>query len=198
MKCVMDQDQVVHITDHIDALTGITPESDEGMITLSRELLTCEHSDGLNFIHLELARYDRIARIVSLRSEIVSTESLAVWMLMPRTACRVQAKPLSDEYNVSGYGIMAKAGSGLVLFCHALVAFELKGGHIGLPDVRTSSDRRGRAKQRFWTTEGNILFGGSIGLPWRTGAGRTWCWHTVMGHQPHAHRPGSGDPFPGH
>lgn len=160
MKYVLVQDQVVRMDGWIgDADQQFTRHYDNEETKLSRDFLTLEHSDGLNFIHLQLARHSSLARVQALRLVADATAGIAVGMLMPRTACRFQGKQLSDDYHVSGYGSALKAGLWLTFFDHTVIAAELGGGYINMPDVRTSGDKADRASQRFWFTQGSVLVG---------------------------------------
>lgn len=165
MKYVVAQDQVVRMNGWIgDADQQFTRTYDNEQTKLSRDFLTLEHSDGLNFIHLQLARHSRLARVQALRLVVDATAGISAGMLMPRTACRFQGKELSDDYHVSGYGSALKAGLWLTFFEHTVIAAELGGGYINMPDVRTSGNKADRASQQFWFTQGSVLVGATFRL----------------------------------
>ena len=165
MKYVMTQDQVVRADGHIDdsgPFAGSSYADDE--IVLTEDFLKFEHSDGLNFVHLELARHDRIARIDPLHLDITVTEGIDAGVLVPRTASRFLGMPLSDRYHLSGYGLAAKAGFNLTFCDMFFIGGEMKGGYIGLPDIRTSNSKSDRASQHFAFVEGIVLFGVTLDL----------------------------------
>lgn len=165
MKYVMSQDQVVRADGHIDdsgPFAGSSYDNEE--ITLTEDFLKFEHSDGLNFIHLELARHDRLAHVEALRMDVTVSEGIDAGVLVPRTASRFLGMPLSDRYHLSGFGLAAKAGFNLTFFDLFFVGMDLKGGYIGLPDIRTSNNTSDRAEQHFAFVEGIVLFGVTLDL----------------------------------
>jgi len=111
MKYVMVQDQTVKINGEINV--GESPYNgkyENPDIVLSSSFLQYEHTDGLNYIHAGLLRYDRIIDLPKLRTGIFFSEGMDAGMVMPRTAVRFMNQELSDYYHISGYGINLEAG----------------------------------------------------------------------------------------
>ena len=164
MKYVVVQDQVVQADGHIYHPNGEVTRYMDEPVTITSQFLTYEHTDGLNFIHLELARHDRLLNIDPLRMDVLLSEGIDAGVLMPRTASRFLGKPLNDAYHLSGYGTGLKLGLVLQFIDRFFVGMEVKGGFIAMPDVRTSNIKSDRASQHFWYKEGIVLFGASFRL----------------------------------
>lgn len=165
MKYVMVQDQTVRVS---GALPAEAPQTIDGAgeqrIVLTKDMLTYEHTDGLNYVHARGERRDRLMRIQALRLDIVSNAGASAGVLVPRTACRLPGKALNDDYHLSGFGLGLHAGLRFVILDHIVLSGELDAGRIILPDVRTSADRADRATQSFWFFEGAAMFGASFNL----------------------------------
>jgi hypothetical protein len=165
MKYVMVQNQTVEISGKIN-IEG-SPYNDEynhSDIVLTESFLQYEHTNGLNYINVGLSRFDRIVNIQKFRTAIYFTEGCDAGFLMPRTAVRFMNHELSDYYHVAGYGFNIEAGLNILIFKVVTIRSELKGGFIGLPDVKTSNSNADKAHQHFFFLQSNILFGATIPL----------------------------------
>lgn len=166
MKYVMVQDQTVRVSGSLPAEAPQPIDgSGEQRIMLTKDMLTYEHTDGLNYVHARGERRDRLMRIQALRLDIASNAGASAGVLVPRTACRLPGKALNDDYHLSGIGLGLHAGLRFVILEHIVLSGELDAGRIMLPDVRTSADRADRATQSFWFFEGAAMFGASFNLP---------------------------------
>jgi len=120
-----------------------------------------EHTDGLNYINIELARVDDLGEFLKLnpkKLQINLLEGIGIGGLYPKTNATVMGKPRHDEFHWSGYGASAKIGLGFVIFNHIQIQAEAKGGFINMPWMKTSIDGD-TAKQKFWFFQHNITFG---------------------------------------
>lgn len=127
--------------------------------------LTFEHTDGLNYIHTEIARVDDISSKIfknwnSDKIQINLTEGLGTGILLPKTNTRLLGKDRYDQFHVSGYGISAKAGLNITIFKHFFVQAELKGGYIDMGNIRTTQYKSDKAEQHFWFFQSILAFGG--------------------------------------
>lgn len=165
MKYVMVQDQSVPVKGDLPDGAAITNDvANDHRIILSDDLLTYEHTDGLNYIHLHAARIDHVVSVPALRMDVSAYEGATLGVLMPRTACRLPGKLLNDQYHVSGVGMGLKAGVRTTFFKHVVLTMEASGGRIMMPDVRTSNASSDRASQSFWFVEGTLMLGASIAI----------------------------------
>jgi hypothetical protein len=169
MKYVLRQYQTANITGNIN-LPGADPSSiyngnyNNTPTVISDNLLTFEHTDGLNYINVEVARIDDLSHFIGLpntdKFQISLTEGIGAGVLFPKTNTMLLGKQRHDEFHVSGYGISAKAGLNFTFFKHYFIQTEMKTGYINMPDIRTSYDNTDKASQHFLFLETVIAFGG--------------------------------------
>jgi hypothetical protein len=136
-------------------------------IVLSPDFLTYEHTDGLNYINLEVNRHDKIADLskYNIKNVHISlTEGISVGGLYPRTDIKLLVNKENDEFHWAGYGIAAKVGLNIAFLKYLFFQTELKGGFINMPDIRTTNSEADRAKQHFFFMQANVLFGFRIHL----------------------------------
>lgn len=120
-----------------------------------------EHTDGLNYINLELARVDDLGEFLKLNPDKIQInllEGVGIGGLYPKTNATIIGKPRNDEFHLSGYGISAKVGLNLIFFKNLKIQTELKGGFINMPWIKTTADGDS-AKQKFWFIQHNITLG---------------------------------------
>ncbi|MEP0264889.1 hypothetical protein [Dokdonia sp.] len=173
MKYVVQLNQIASITGTINL-----PETAAGSIyngtysndpvPLTEDFLTFEHTDGLNYLNLEITRVDDISGLFKIRNtdifQINITEAAGSGILYPKTLASVLGSERNDEFHISGYGVSAKAGLNFTFFKHFFIQTELKGGYINMYDIRTTQSSSDSAKQDFWFLERVIALGGIFKL----------------------------------
>ena len=165
MKYVVDQDQTVQIDGHInESGTEYDGVYDNESIVISKDFLTYEHTDGLNYINFELNRHWNIYNVEAIHMQINPLVGAGAGVMFPRTASKFLNNELSDEFHVAGYGLAVKAGLNIIVFKYVSLQTELKGGFINMPDVRTTNNPNDIAKQNFFFTQVNFVLGASIPL----------------------------------
>jgi hypothetical protein len=169
MKYVMDQNIAVKYTGNYPNRGALGDDAGNGQILLTEDFLTFEHTDGLNYIHAEVARVDDLTKIFKLPSntdkfQLNITEGIGAGVLYPRTNAKVFNKDRYDEFHISGYGISAKAGLNFTFFKYFFIQTELKAGYINMPDIRTTYDPIDRASQHFLFFQKVIAVGGIFRL----------------------------------
>jgi len=126
--------------------------------------LMYEHTDGLNYINTEVARFDDISKWFGLpnidKVQINLTEGLGAGVLYPKTNTTLLGKERHDDFHISGYGVSAKAGLNITFFKHFYVQGELKGGYINMPDIKTTTSPEDKASQHFTYFQRIIAVGG--------------------------------------
>ncbi|MEH1009248.1 hypothetical protein VDP25_16025 [Winogradskyella sp. ECml5-4] len=131
---------------------------------VSSDLLKFEHTNGLNYVYTEFARYDDISSIFGIKNtdtfQINITEGLGAGVLYPKTNTTLLQKERYDEFHVSGYGLSVNVGLNFTLYKHFFVQLEAKGGYIDMNDIRTTNDSADRAEQHFLFFQRIIAFGG--------------------------------------
>ncbi|MCR8666468.1 hypothetical protein NO995_02160 [Aestuariibaculum sp. M13] len=169
MKYVMDRNESRRLDGYIDL-----PESEPGSIyngnynndafLVSEDFLKFEHTNGLNYVYAEIARFDDISSIFGINNtdkfQINFTEGLAAGALVPKTNTTLLQKDRYDEFHLSGYGISATAGLNLLFFKHFFIQTDLRGGYINMPDIRTTSNTAESASQHFMFIQNVISIGG--------------------------------------
>ncbi len=169
MKYVFAQNQTATVTGHID-LPATEPGSihngdyNNTPVNFSDgTFLKFEHTNGLNYVHAEISRFDDISKIFRLgntdKFQINITEGVGAGFLYPRTDATVLEKKEHDEFHVAGYGLSAKAGLNFNFFKYFFIQTELKGGYINMPDIQITYDHSEKASQHFMFIESIISFG---------------------------------------
>lgn len=164
MKYVMYQDKTVKYSGNYPDRGSYGEAINDGEVFLTEDFLTFEHTDGLNYIYVELSRWDDISKWFNIRNtdlfQINLTEGFGAGVLLPKTNTKLLSKERYDEFHLSGYGMSAKAGLNFTFFKHFFLQTELKGGYINMPSVRTTQSSSDKASHSFYFGETIISFGG--------------------------------------
>lgn len=141
---------------------GENPLGDE--LTLTKNFLLFEHTDGLNYVNTEIARVDDISNLFGLPNtdvfQVNTVGGLGVGLLFPKTNTTLLGKERHDDFHISGYGLSAKAGLNFTFFKHFFIQTELKGGYINMNDIKTTKSSADSASQEFWFLQRIITVGG--------------------------------------
>lgn len=163
MKYVMKQDQTVDISGHI---SGSGTEYDRSYqnepIKLTGDFLKFEHTNGLNYLNVELRRMHNLfdARKLKVRNiDINIIEGAGVGILYPKTDVTLLSFEENDQWHVAGYGMNLVAGLNVTFFKHFFIQAEMKGGYINMPDILTTNFPQDRASQHFFFVQGNTNLG---------------------------------------
>ena len=168
MKYVVNNDQFVAI----DGTINIGNTAYDGVyngeqIQLKEDFLRLEHTDGLNYVNIQLYRFDDVSSWFGLDSEsfqINITEGFGAGILYPKTDTSLLGLDRHDDYHISGYGLSAGFGLNLTFLKHFFIQADLKGGYINMPDVKISTNAADSASQDFFFLQNNILIGGKFRL----------------------------------
>lgn len=169
MKYVVTQYQTarvsgeINLTQQNEGVPYFNGTYDNTNTTLLEEFVAFEHTDGLNYVNLEVARVDNIGDYIGLNPDKIQlniTEGLSAGVLIPKTNARILGKERHDDFHLAGYGISLKGGINITFFKYFFIQAELKGGFINLPDIRTTSNSRDKAEQHFFFLQQNITLGG--------------------------------------
>lgn len=164
MKYVMIQDQAVNYSGSYPNAGTYDEIAANGQVFLTEKFLTYEHTDGLNYVHAEISRFDDISKLFKISNtdkiQINITEGLGGGVLYPKTNTQLLGRERHDDFHVSGYGVSAKAGLNITFFKHFYIQGELKGGYINMPDIRTTTSADDTASQHFTFFQRIIAVGG--------------------------------------
>ena len=167
MKYVVQSYQTVKINGEINAGTPFDGVYNNDDIDLINEFLLMEHTDGLNYVNLEVKRFDEIGHLIGISDENLQlniTEGIGVGFLYPRTDVTLFNQPANDEFNVSGWGVSVGAGLNLTVFKHFFIQSDLKYGYIDMSNIRTTQDPSDTASQSFTFFEKTLVFGAKFNL----------------------------------
>lgn len=168
MKYVVDNNQLVNINGTINiGNTKYDGVYNGQQVQLTEDFLRLEHTDGLNYINIELYRFDDISSWFGLESEsfqINITEGFGAGVLYPKTDTSLLGLDRHDDYHISGYGLSAGFGLNVTFLKHFFIQADLKGGYINMPNVKISTNATDSASQDFFFLQNNILIGGKFRL----------------------------------
>ncbi len=173
MKYVVRQNQTFNVNGSINLPVSEVGSKFNGVYNnkptvMTDDFLKLEHTDGLNYVHAEISRFDDISKVFKLSNidkvQINLTEGLGTGFIYPRTDSSLLSRPRHDDYNVAGIGISAKAGLNITFFKHFFIQTELKGGYINMYNIKTTFDSSDKATQTILFFERTIAFGGIFKL----------------------------------
>ncbi|MDX6746364.1 hypothetical protein SHK09_06120 [Polaribacter sp. PL03] len=166
MKYVMIADQSVTINGEINIgnakYDGIY---NNDAIVLAEDFLKFEHTDGLNYLNVEVKRFDNIDHWFGLsldNLQINLTEGFGAGILYPRTDTSLLGKERHDNFHLSGWGVSAGAGLNIAFLKHFYIQADYKIGYINMPDIKTSLSSADSASQSFYFFQNNIVIGGKF------------------------------------
>ncbi len=167
MKYVMHNFQTVKIDGEINAGTPFDGTYLNEDILLTHDFLTFEHTDGLNYVNVEVNRFDNLNRFLNLTSkdfEVNITEGIGAGILYPKTNAKLFDGERYDDFHVSGYGVSAKVGLNLTFFKYFFLQSDFKIGYINMDDIRITLNEEDSASQNFTFFERTIMFGARFQL----------------------------------
>ncbi|MBL4592438.1 MAG: hypothetical protein JKX68_01325 [Flavobacteriales bacterium] len=167
MKYIMPNDQVVGISGEINDNSNYDGTYNNDEIKLEKNFLFFEHSDGLNYLNVEITRNDDLLKLSKInmnpnKVQINTLIGFGLGPLMPKSNVTLWNNERNDEFHFAGYGFAAKIGLNVTFFKFLFFRGELKEGFIDMSDIRTSPDPSDTAKQHFFFTQANFVFGIAI------------------------------------
>ncbi|MCL9770050.1 hypothetical protein NAT47_06450 [Flavobacterium sp. HXWNR69] len=164
MKYVMYNDRRVNYSGYYPNPGTYNENPADGQLTLDKDFLLFEHTDGLNYVNTEISRVDDISKLFRINNtdkiQVNITEGVGGGFLYPRTNTTLLGKDRYDEFNIAGYGLSAKVGLNVTFFKHFFIQTELKGGYIEMNNIRTTQDKADSAEQNFWFLQRILTVGG--------------------------------------
>jgi len=158
MKYVVDSNQVVPVNGVIEnSGTDFDGVYVDEKIVLDTHLLLFEHTDGLNYVNIELRRTDEFWRRNKISLDL--SEGLGLGVMIPKTNATLLNNARHDDFHLAGYGFSAVGAAQLNLGKYLFVSSELKAGFIHMPDIRTTMYAEDKASQYFFFGQANIVFG---------------------------------------
>ncbi|MEY2691962.1 MAG: hypothetical protein RIT03_352 [Bacteroidota bacterium] len=170
MKYVMKQSQTALVSGVVNLPTSDAGAVHNGIYSNSPidftdgTFLQFEHTDGLNYVHTEIAHFADISNWFGIyntdKIQINFTEGLGAGFIYPKTNTVLLGKTRHDDFHISGYGVSAKAGLNVTFLKHFYVQGECKYGYINMNDIRTTQSAADKASQHFNFFERIVAVGG--------------------------------------
>lgn len=160
MKYVMMNDQTVKIDGKIQTGSAYDGNYQNQDIILRREFLLFEHTDGLNYLNVELRRFQNF--IAKKNFHISAELGAGMGLLVPKTNCTLINNAKNDQFHVSGYGLDLVTSVNFTFFKYFFLQSEVKGGFIHMPDIRTTQYKSDKASQYFLFGQLVAVFGARI------------------------------------
>ena len=168
MKYVVNNDQFVNIDGNINiGNSKYDGTYNSQPIQLTEDFLRLEHTDGLNYINVQLYRFDDISSWFGLSSDnlqINLTEGIGMGVLYPKTDTTLLGNERHDDFHLSGYGVSVGFGLNITFLKHFFIQADVKAGYINMSDIKTSLNPLDSAAQSFLFLQNNILIGGRFKL----------------------------------
>ena len=162
MKYVVQQNQEVEISGSISE-TGTSHDGtySNELKTITRNFLQFEHTDGLNYVNIDIRRTDDILKSENLTISLI--EGLTSGVVVPKSDVTLLSNERSDKFHWAGYGLGAVVGLNFTFFKHFFIQTEGKGGYINLPNVRVSKNNSSdRASHAFKFGQFNVVIGSKL------------------------------------
>lgn len=164
MKYVMVQNQQTEITGDINDGTAFDGTYTNEEIMLTQNFLIFEHTDGLNYLNVEITRNDNVLKFLNVtmnpdKFQLDLLFGAGIGGLLPKSNVTLWNNQRHDDFHLAGYGIGVKTGLNATFFKHFFIRSEYKAGFIHMPDIRTSPDPSDKASQHFTFTQLNFNIG---------------------------------------
>ena len=157
MKYVMVGTQKTTIDGKIASSTSYDGTYSNAPFTIEPKFLLFEHTDGLNYLNLEVRRHDKLYQYKKITLNL--TEGVGAGILLPRTNTTLLGFPRYDQFHLAGFGLGAMVGLNVEFWNHFFIQTEGKVGYINMPDIRTTMHVEDKASQQFGWIQGNVVFG---------------------------------------
>ena len=163
MKYVVLNNQTVDIDGFITSSeTEFDGVYEHQPIKLTENFLLFEHTNGLNYLNMELRRQDRLLSYYDNHLEINSVAGVGSGILYPKSDVTLIDFDRNDQWHLAGYGTAVLFGLNVTFLKCIFIQGELKGGFINMPDILTTASYGDRAKQHFFFLQRNINIGYNI------------------------------------
>jgi hypothetical protein len=166
MKYVMQQDQIVSINGNISTANSTYNGTYTGSnIQLKSDFLTFEHTDGLNYLNLELRRKEQLFNFQKIKQskyldiEMNAIAGIGAGLMYPKTNTHLLNYNRYDEFHIAGFGLAPVFALNFTFYQFFFIQGEFKAGYINMPDIRTTEFKTDKASQHFMFLQENISFG---------------------------------------
>jgi hypothetical protein len=164
MKYVVQSGQDVTITGTVDTSASQTYAGNynNSALHLTEDFLRLEHTDGLNFITVEL---DYVSTLWTSRNKkfwLENRSGIAPGALYPRTDVYIFGTPGPNIWNLAGGGVALKSEFRINMWKFFFFQTTAKGGFLFLPKIQTTGISGEYAKQNIQFLEGFWAIGANF------------------------------------
>ncbi len=162
MKYIVDQNQSVKIDGTIKTGSKYDGAYTNSNIVLVEDFLQFQHHNGLNYVNLEIERFDKITdlRRIGLKNIAINlVESIGIGGMYPRTGSTLLNFDRVDDWHWSGFGTAAKFGVNINFFKYFFIQGELKAGYINMPWIKSTNSSADKANQEIVFLQENFVIG---------------------------------------
>lgn len=166
MKYVMIKNQELEVSGTIDSTRSKQYQGNynKEKVVIAPDFLLFEHTDGLNYLSIDLDRYDQLFTIKN-KFRFYLSEGLNAGPVIPRTDVRLFTEGLNNKFHLAGLGAGLKAGLHITVFEKFFVRSDVKYGYITLPNVLTTGKKEDRANHHFTFFQYYIVVGVNFNFP---------------------------------
>jgi hypothetical protein len=163
MKYVVQPNQTVKINGKIAGSgTPYDKTYNNESILIQKGFLELEHTDGLNYFNVDVRRYHTIFNKNKFYLSV--NEGVGFGGLYPRTDATLLNNKRNDKFHLAGFGTSILGSVNARFNRFFFIQAELKGGYINMPDIKTTQFIDDKARQDFFFTQINILFGVNLNV----------------------------------
>lgn len=168
MKYVLTQNQEAKVVGDYPNKGSYGEVLENGNTLITPEFLKFEHTDGLNYINLELTRHEDLSKYIGITNtdkiQLNVLAGVGAGVLFPRTNATVLGGERNDEFKIAGFGASVKGGLNLTFYKHFFVQYETKAGYINILKTPISPNSSEYAKHDFTFLQSLIVVGGIFKL----------------------------------
>lgn len=168
MKYVMTQNQEATVIGNYPNKGSYGEVLSNGKTKLTEDFLMFEHTDGLNYVNAEIARYEDFSKYLGITNtdkiQFNALVGVGAGVLYPKTNATVLGRERHDGFKVAGWGASAKAGVNATFFKHFFVQYEWKFGYIDITKAPIILNNGAYASHHFTFNQGIFVVGGIFKL----------------------------------
>ena len=161
MKYVVNEDQQTSISGVIRPEASATYAGSylNESITLKRDLLLFEHTDGFNFTSIDV---EYLQPVLSCFNKNISLDWNigigGIWAIT-RTDVRIMGEGINNDFHIAGYAMALKTGPRIEYKKRLFLSGEVKGGYATLPSVLINNDAPEIGDHNFYFLEYYVVAG---------------------------------------
>lgn len=149
VKYVMRDWQTLHVKGNI-----LGQEVDKDTLISPDNFLHFEHTDGANFLMLNIMKRQRLYASKNDKHWISVIGKVGAGPVIPRTQVTIFGQDLNNRFHIAGYCAGIELGLRYDAFKHIFIEYTAKGAYANFTNVLVLGS--GKAHHHFWTAE-NIL-----------------------------------------